>query len=163
MPMKKRPDADIRHKYACHKGKAKHRDIPFNLTYEQWWDIWQQSGKWEQRGRGLGQYVMARYNDIGAYEVGNVHIIEASQNKMQGNLGRKNPRTAEWQAKLTTSILKTMRDPNWVNPHKGKSNPQAALNGRKGAKKVSAKRMGSKRVYREDGSWFYQFKDQVNE
>ena len=32
MPIKKRIDHTERHKYACHKGKAKDRGIEFNLT-----------------------------------------------------------------------------------------------------------------------------------
>ena len=88
MSMKKRIDCVERHKYACHKGKAKHRGIEFNLTYEQWWDIWQQSGKWNQRGPNKGQYVMSRYNDIGAYEVGNVFIQLSEENRREAMLGK---------------------------------------------------------------------------
>lgn len=166
MPMKKRPDHVIRHKYACHKSKAKDRGIEFKLSYKEWWDIWEKSGQWENRGRGLGQYVMSRINDQGPYEVGNVIIVPASQNKREGNLGRKRPRTDEWQEKLIQSIRKTMSDPNWINPNKGrKSKPAwnkgmpsttAAENGRKGALKVAAAKLGTKRVYRSDGSYTYE-------
>lgn len=40
---------------------------------------------------------------------------------------------------------------------KGKSNPQAADNARKGAAKLSSKAKGRTRLYREDGSWTWQY------
>jgi hypothetical protein len=81
----------IKHKYNCHKGNAKFRNIGFELTFEEWWDIWQQSGKWEQRGKGAGKYVMARHNDVGPYAVGNVSIKTQEENIREANIGDKNP------------------------------------------------------------------------
>lgn len=69
--------------YRMQKKNASLRGIPFNLTITQWWDIWQNSGKWEERGRGQG-YVMCRVNDEGPYEVGNVFIATAAQNTSDG-------------------------------------------------------------------------------
>ena len=56
-----------RKKYDDQKAKAKCRGIEFTLTFEEWWDIWQQSGKWAERGIRKGQYVMSRNADIGGY------------------------------------------------------------------------------------------------
>ena len=70
-------------KYTDQKSKAKHRGIEFNLTFEEWWNIWQQSGKWDQRGIGKGQYVMSRIADKGPYEVGNVKIQTAADNNQE--------------------------------------------------------------------------------
>lgn len=71
---------EVRNKYSCQKAKAKHRGIEFTLTFEEWWDIWQQSGKWELRGHRKGQYVMSRYNDTGPYAVDNVFIQLSEDN-----------------------------------------------------------------------------------
>lgn len=65
--------------YASQRNNAKNRGIGWELTFWQWWCIWQQSGKWEQRGRGQG-YVMCRNNDIGPYAAGNVFIATARHN-----------------------------------------------------------------------------------
>ena len=157
MPIKKRIDADKRFKYACQKGKAKHRGIEFNLTYEEWWDIWEKSGKWEERGVNKGQYAMSRYGDQGAYEIGNVFIQPIGENTRQAHIGRKMPRTTEWQDKITQGLLKRFSDPNYINPNKGKSNPLAAINGKKGALKQSLKVTGRKRKYNADGSWTWQY------
>lgn len=66
--------------YARQKNSAAQRGIPFTLTLWQWWTIWQESGHWEQRGRGRGMYCMARIGDSGAYEVGNVRIVTNEEN-----------------------------------------------------------------------------------
>jgi len=88
MPIKKRLDYKERQKYACHKSKAKSRGIEFNLTYEEWWDIWEKSGKWAQRGAQKGCYVMSRKNDMGAYEIGNVFIQTHEENRREAMLGK---------------------------------------------------------------------------
>lgn len=62
------------------KNAAHNRHIQFNLKLWEWWTIWQESGKWEQRGRNSGCYVMSRIADEGAYEVGNVCIVTVSEN-----------------------------------------------------------------------------------
>ena len=62
-------------RYSEQKRRAKVRGIDFLLTFEEWANIWQQSGKWDQRGRGNGKYVMSRNGDIGPYAVGNVRIV----------------------------------------------------------------------------------------
>lgn len=85
------PRSDKRHpiqRFECQMKNAKHnRKIDWQLTFPQWWQVWQESGKWEQRGRGKG-YGMARYFDAGPYSVDNVHIITGVENStdMQANL-----------------------------------------------------------------------------
>ena len=77
-------------RFSQHKCRTKGRldaagnPIEFKLTFEQWWDIWQKSGKWNQRGNKRGQYVMSRKNDLGHYEIGNVEIIESIENVRRG-------------------------------------------------------------------------------
>jgi hypothetical protein len=84
-----------KHKYSCHKSKANARGIDFELTFEEWWNIWEQSGKWEQRGCRKGQYVMSRYNDSGSYIIGNVFIQEHSKNVSEAQTGYKRPKKTE--------------------------------------------------------------------
>lgn len=68
---------------------ARSRGIPWELTFEQWWGIWEASGKWALRGTRFGQYVMARYGDVGPYSVANVSICTASDNTSVGAGRRK--------------------------------------------------------------------------
>lgn len=65
--------------FILQRRNANDREIAWNLTLWEWWTIWKESGKWEERGRGSG-YVMCRYGDAGAYEIGNVFIAPARLN-----------------------------------------------------------------------------------
>ena len=67
------------HAYSQQRANARVRGIPWRVTLAQWWSIWLASGKWHQRGRGLG-YVMCRFGDSGAYEVGNLYIAGMGDN-----------------------------------------------------------------------------------
>lgn len=74
--------SDPRHplwKYSQQRNSAKQRAIPWRLTFAEWWRIWQESGHWDERGRGKG-YCMARWADDGPYSVDNVYICTIGQN-----------------------------------------------------------------------------------
>lgn len=85
-------------------GRRKDRNgtpIEMRLTFEQWLDIWLSSGKWEQRGRGTGKYVMSRVDDLGHYELGNVKVslnadnIRESAPRVRAKLlGKPNPKVS---------------------------------------------------------------------
>lgn len=70
--------------YGQHMANARARGIDFRLSLGEWWAIWQTSGKWDLRGVGKGRYCMARVGDLGAYEVGNVHISRVEDNSREG-------------------------------------------------------------------------------
>lgn len=61
--------------YLAHKYNASIRNIDFLLTFEEWIQIWVESGHLHERGCKRGQYCMARFGDKGPYAVGNVKII----------------------------------------------------------------------------------------
>jgi hypothetical protein len=82
----------LKNKYWTQKACAKRRGISFLLSYNDWWDIWQQSGKWNERGCKKGQYVMSRHNDMGSYEVGNIFIQQHGINIAEAQTGRHVPR-----------------------------------------------------------------------
>lgn len=65
------------------RNNAIRRGIAWDLNVWEWWTVWQQSGHWGQRGRGMG-YVMCRKGDIGPYAVGNVYIATAAHNSSEG-------------------------------------------------------------------------------
>lgn len=62
------------------RRNAINRGIEWNISLWDWWQVWQQSGKWDMRGREKGQYVMCRFEDTGPYELGNVYIATCSHN-----------------------------------------------------------------------------------
>lgn len=62
------------------RNAAKWRGIEWEMTFEEWWEVWQKSGKWIERGRGHGKYQMARFGDSRPYTVANVKIITSDAN-----------------------------------------------------------------------------------
>jgi len=98
MDMKK-----LKHAFNTQKYHAEHyRNIGFDLTFEQWLDIWTESGHLEERGRRKGQYCMSRYGDTGAYEKGNVFIQPHSNNASDAKKGKKgHQHTEETKAKMS--------------------------------------------------------------
>ena len=70
---------EARTAYQEQKRNAATRKIGWTFTMYTWWVVWQESGKWDQRGRGYG-YVMARKEDIGLYSPDNVYICTSQQN-----------------------------------------------------------------------------------
>lgn len=85
--------ARYKQKYRIHRYNASLRldrqgnPIQFNLSFDEWMDIWFTSGYVHLMGRSAGSYVMSRNNDIGNYEVGNVSIQPVEQNIREGHKG----------------------------------------------------------------------------
>lgn len=73
-------------KYRRQKQNARTRGVPFNLTLHEWWDLWTESGHWQEMGLGKGKYHMCRICDAGAYEVGNVEIKPHEENSKEARL-----------------------------------------------------------------------------
>lgn len=69
--------------YRAQRANAYWRGIEWQFTLKSWWDVWEASGKWNQRGRQYGQYVMARPNDEGPYSPGNVRICLTTENVIE--------------------------------------------------------------------------------
>lgn len=72
-------------RFQCQRTRAKQRGIGWELTFDQWFGIWTDSGHWERRGRKAGCYCMARNGDKGPYAVGNVSIVTVEQNHSEGS------------------------------------------------------------------------------
>jgi hypothetical protein len=78
----------FRKAYTQQRGNVRQRGLEMRLTFEEWKQIWLDSGRWEQRGRGADKYCMMRKGDQGHYEADNVFIGTNSQNLSEGNLGK---------------------------------------------------------------------------
>lgn len=94
---------DAKIKYVWQKKRAKRRNIPFEISFDDWCNLWISSGKWEQRGLKKGQYVMSRINDTGPYAVDNVIIKTSQENVSEGT--KNKPRTKEWIDKIRQSNI----------------------------------------------------------
>lgn len=71
------------------RRNAESRGIGWELTVHEWWRIWEESGKWAERGRGRGRYVMARTGDAGPYKAGNVRIATSDENMKEAAAVRR--------------------------------------------------------------------------
>lgn len=74
--------------HRCKDGKRKDAAgnlIEFRLTFEEWMDIWWNSGHYFERGTYHGQFVMSRFQDLGHYELGNVFIQLSTDNVSQAD------------------------------------------------------------------------------
>lgn len=67
-------------KFIAQRNNARQRGIEWCLSLEEWWEIWEISGKFDVRGRGVDQYAMCRLHDEGPYAVGNVEIRTVASN-----------------------------------------------------------------------------------
>ena len=76
-------------RYRKQKYSAERKNIKFNISFDDWFNWWKSTGKYHLRGRKKGQYQMARFNDIGPYEIGNIKCITMEENTREGNSGSK--------------------------------------------------------------------------
>lgn len=75
----KRPDKPT-YSFSQQRKNSDIRKIGWELSLWQWWQIWQQSGHWSERGVGRDRYGMCRLNDCGPYAVDNVYIGTTTEN-----------------------------------------------------------------------------------
>jgi hypothetical protein len=106
---------EAKKKYNFHRYTGTAR-CGFELTFEEWLDIWIQSGHWNKRGRCKGEYVMSRFSDSGPYKVGNVFIKSQTYNNAEYCRTRKGlpgPKISEeTKAKMKASHTGVKRTPH---------------------------------------------------
>lgn len=114
--------------YRYQRRNSVTRGIPWEISFAEWWRIWQESGHWHERGRGKG-YCMARWADDGPYSVENVYICTVGQNFSDSYI------TKPWRDRF----------PNGHPVNRRGANPAArgyAKNGKKWEVYASGKRLG---------------------
>lgn len=73
------------HRFVAQRQNAKTRGIAWELTFADWWKIWHESGKWQQRGCHLEDFVMARHGDLDTpYSKDTVYICTSLKNIRDG-------------------------------------------------------------------------------
>lgn len=93
---------------------AKERGIPFRMSFEDWWEMWEPH--YEKRGTRQGQMCMCRHLDQGAYEVGNVRIDLNKSNHQERFLVQKinSAPTAHWQKGLHRTKPPCSTEGEWM-------------------------------------------------
>lgn len=72
--------------YTQQRKNAQFRGIEWTLSLPVWFSIWEESGRWADRGRGKGKFCMARHGDQGPYAKENVYIATNEENISDGYL-----------------------------------------------------------------------------
>ena len=85
--------------YTRQRLTAAHRGIPWQLTFGQWWDLWQEGERWAQRGRGCHRLCMARWADDGPYSVENIYICTNQENSRDYQVSRRLKPKSEQKSK----------------------------------------------------------------
>lgn len=79
--LKKHINSYLAQRNKCNNNRKKDRNdnfVEMRLTFQEWMEIWWSSG--HLKDRDSHGYVMARTNDIGHYEIGNVRIVWWTEN-----------------------------------------------------------------------------------
>ena len=117
--------------YWDHKSRARMRGIPFLMTFEEWRNIWIESGKFNQRGHYPDNYCMARNGDVGPYAMGNVRICTRRENNAEQaaylrgkpvndkqkealSMGRIVRRNAKWGSDRQRAALAKALEARWA-------------------------------------------------
>jgi hypothetical protein len=72
----KTPNAPNYNDYFDWKSSCKKRGYEIQLTLQEWLNIWINSGRWNERGRGRHDSCMGRIDVEKGYSVENVSIIQ---------------------------------------------------------------------------------------
>lgn len=64
--------------FTSFRNNVRRTGIRFELTFPQWWRLWQESGRWDERGRGFG-YWMARWDSDQPWRLDNIRIVSGSE------------------------------------------------------------------------------------
>lgn len=72
--------------FKMQRNSAKYRGLEWDLTFDEWLNIWISSSNINNRGIGKGKYVMARIGDSGGYKIGNVEIIQFEKNSKDARI-----------------------------------------------------------------------------
>lgn len=62
-------------KFVRAQAAARRRGVPWELTFNQWLNLWEDSGHCNADGPNTTQYRLVRFNDTGAFRMGNAVVI----------------------------------------------------------------------------------------
>lgn len=79
-------------RYREHRKGARIRNIPFLITFEEWYNWWLANGVDRNipRPNNGDTLCMCRFNDIGAYSLGNIYCATKKQNTIDGHINNPN-------------------------------------------------------------------------
>ena len=98
--------------YRLHKKTAGERGIAFDLTFDEWKNIWGEH--MARRGRGADQLGMLRTRDEGGYAVGNVRLGTPQENAQEHSVVKQVSRAQNWRHGAGKYYVKPPAQTSWV-------------------------------------------------
>jgi hypothetical protein len=117
--------------FISQRHSAGKRGIAWELSLDDWWRIWQDSGMWEERGPTRSGYCMARHGDVGPYSASNVYITTMRENTKDYYRVHRAAHSAQTRKLNLERSLRTARGWTYLN---GKAKPYQVM--------LSSKRIG---------------------
>lgn len=80
------PDPEEHKRYRTfiqQRNQAQWREEVWTISFEEWKQLWAESGQWYNRGRERGCYCMTRKDREGPWSVNNVHIVTREQHSRE--------------------------------------------------------------------------------
>lgn len=111
--------ADPYRVYQTQQKNARRRRIPWQLSFEQWQQVWQASGLWDQRGRSPDGAVLARIDPREGFHIQNIQICTgraAAQGYWQSPC---RPEALAHNQRLAEQNCRTVQTPQGVFPSAG--------------------------------------------
>jgi len=81
--MVNRKPATLKLKWQRHRAQAKFRREPYQLTFDQWLEAWQQSGHIHKMGRRLGDYTLIRVDTEQPWHRDNIKVISRGRHHIR--------------------------------------------------------------------------------
>ena len=75
------------------KVNAAGRTIKWDLSFKDWLEAWEQSGKWSQRGRRTGDYCLCRIDRQGDFTKDNIKIQDSWERQRVNFQGKSKPQS----------------------------------------------------------------------
>jgi hypothetical protein len=91
-------------KFRAHRKSAKYRNIPFLLTFDEWYNWWLSNGVDRNipRKHNGNTLCMCRFNDSGPYELSNIYCATLIQNNKDAH--KFNPNRKGHTKKINTPL-----------------------------------------------------------
>ena len=66
-------------RYARHRAQAKYRNEPYELSAQEFYDVWYSSGRHQEIGKTRGRYTLIRVDRSLPWSKGNCSVIQRSE------------------------------------------------------------------------------------
>lgn len=88
----------IERRFLTTRCQARHRNEPFEITRQQFIDMWLTDDRWQNTGRGSDSFVLTRINRSGAWSLDNVKIVTRKQMLEEEHARRREKKSQENQS-----------------------------------------------------------------